>query len=106
MSEHLTQRGVGGGASEAEVSSESINEAHGSQTSAQPMTGQINSQEDVIRVLDMACEYFKQHEPSSPVPLLLQRAKRLVAKDFMEILRDLTPAGVTQAEEISGVSHK
>ena len=106
MSEHLTQRGV----SEAEVSSEASigakNEAPGSQTSAQPMTGQINSQEDVIRVLDMACEYFKQHEPSSPVPLLLQRAKRLVAKDFMEILRDLTPAGVTQAEEISGVSHK
>ena len=102
MSEHLTQRGV----SEAEVSSEAINEAPGSQTSAQPMTGAINSQEDVIRVLDMACEYFKRHEPSSPVPLLLQRAKRLVAKDFMEILRDLTPAGVTQAEEISGLSRK
>jgi type VI secretion system protein ImpA len=70
------------------------------------MTGVINSQEDVIRVLDMACEYFNRHEPSSPVPLLLQRAKRLVAKDFMEILRDLTPAGVTQAEEISGLSRK
>jgi type VI secretion system protein ImpA len=106
MSEHLTQRGVGEGASETEVSSKAINEVPGSQNSAQPMTGQINSQEDVIRVLDMACEYFKQHEPSSPVPLLLQRAKRLVAKDFMEILRDLTPAGVIQAEEISGVSHK
>ncbi len=107
MSEHLTQRGV----SEAEVSpdaisTEAINEMPGSQISTQPMTGVINSQEDVIRVLDMACEYFKQHEPSSPVPLLLQRAKRLVAKDFMEILRDLTPAGVTQAEEISGVSQK
>jgi type VI secretion system protein ImpA len=106
MSEHLTQRGVGGGVAEAAASSEAINEVPGSQISAQPMTGAINSQEDVIRVLDMACEYFKQHEPSSPVPLLLQRAKRLVAKDFMEILRDLTPAGVTQAEEISGVSHQ
>lgn len=106
MSEHLTQRGVGGDVGEAEVSSDATNEAPGSPVSAQPVTGQINSQEDVIRVLDMACEYFKQHEPSSPVPLLLQRAKRLVAKDFMEILRDLTPAGVTQAEEISGVSHK
>ena len=102
MSEHLTQRGVG----EAAASSEAINEVPGSQMSAQPMTGVINSQEDVIRVLDMACEYFNRHEPSSPVPLLLQRAKRLVAKDFMEILRDLTPAGVTQAEEISGLSRK
>ncbi len=106
MSEHLIQRGVGGGVAEAAASTEAINEVPGSQISSQPMTGSINSQEDVIRVLDMACEYFKQHEPSSPVPLLLQRAKRLVAKDFMEILRDLTPAGVTQAEEISGVSRK
>ena len=102
MSEHLTQRGVG----EAEVSSEVVNEAPGTQASAQSLPNAINSQEDVIRVLDMACEYFKRHEPSSPVPLLLQRAKRLVAKDFMEILHDLTPAGVTQAEEISGISQK
>lgn len=106
MSEHLIKRGVGGVVAEAAASSEATNEVPGSQISAQPMTGAINSQEDVIRVLDMACEYFKKHEPSSPVPLLLQRAKRLVAKDFMEILRDLTPAGVTQAEEISGVPHQ
>jgi len=102
MTEHLTQRGVG----EAEASSEVVNEAPGTQASVQSLANAINSQEDVIRVLDMACEYFKRHEPSSPVPLLLQRAKRLVAKDFMEILRDLTPAGVTQAEEISGISQK
>ncbi len=107
MTEHLTQRGAG----EAEASSEVVNEApgtqgKGTQASAQSWPNAINSQEDVIRVLDLACEYFKRHEPSSPVPLLLQRAKRLVAKDFMEILRDLTPAGVTQAEEISGISQK
>ncbi len=107
MSEHLTLRGVDETKVSTEaISTEAINEMPGSPISAQPVTGEINSQEDVIRVLDMACEYFKQHEPSSPVPLLLQRAKRLVAKDFMEILRDLTPAGVTQAEEISGVSQK
>lgn len=102
MSEHLANRGIG----ETEMPSEIEEEVTGpaSQSgSQQPVTGQINSREDVIRVLDMACDYFKRHEPSSPVPLLLQRAKRLVAKDFMEILRDLTPAGVTQAEEISGV---
>ena len=106
MSEHLSQRGVSETGTETETSSDSINQQPGSQLAAQPMTGTINSQEDVIRVLDMACDYFKRHEPSSPVPLLLQRAKRLVAKDFMEILRDLTPAGVTQAEEISGVPHQ
>ena len=96
MSEYLTQRGVSDVDESAEL-------AEGVQVVAQSMTGAINNREDVIRVLDKVCDYFKQHEPSSPVPLLLQRAKRLVAKDFIEILRDLTPAGVTQAEEIGGI---
>lgn len=100
MSEHLSKRGAG----DSETPTEEATAVSGSQKSSQPMTGQINSREDVIRALDMACEYFQRHEPSSPVPLLLQRAKRLVAADFMEILRELTPAGVTQAEQITGVS--
>ena len=58
-----------------------------------------------MRVLDKACDYFERHEPSSPVPLLLRRAKRLVSKDFMEILRDLAPDGVSQAENIGGTSN-
>ncbi len=48
--------------------------------------------------------YFRMNEPSSPMPMLLQRAKRLVTMDFMEILRDLTPGGVPQAEVIAGVT--
>ena len=99
MSEHLSDRGVG----ETEKPSEVVEEGAGSRTVSQPVAGEINSREDAIRMLDMVSNYFKRHEPSSPVPLLLERAKRLVAKDFMEILRDLTPDGVKQAEEISGV---
>lgn len=64
--------------------------------------GGIRSREDVIRVLDEVCEYLGRHEPSSPVPILLKRAKRLVHKDFMAILRDLAPDGVSQAEMIMG----
>ena len=99
MSEYLTKRGV----SDVETPVEGAESAQGSQIAAQPMSGTINSREDAIRALDKVCDYFKQHEPSSPVPLLLQRAKRLVAKDFIEIIRDLTPAGVAQAEEIGGI---
>jgi type VI secretion system protein ImpA len=40
------------------------------------------------------------------VPLLLQRAKRLVSKDFMDIIRDLTPAGVAEAELIAGTEKR
>jgi len=100
MNEQLVQRGVG-----VEESADSNDGANGAGNAAQsqsPISGKINSREDAIRALDLVCDYFKQHEPSSPIPLLLQRAKRLVAKDFMEILRDLTPAGVTQAEDVTG----
>jgi len=68
--------------------------------------GEIRSRDDAIRVLDRVCEYFRKNEPSSPVPLLLQRAKRLIAKDFMEILRDLTPQGVSEAEMIGGLDRE
>jgi type VI secretion system protein ImpA len=68
--------------------------------------GDIKSREDVIRVLDRICDYFQKNEPSSPVPLLLRRARGLVAKDFMDILRDLTPDGVAQAELIGGLGRE
>ncbi len=67
------------------------------------MTGEITSREDVIRFLDKACDYFKRHEPSSPVPLLLQRAKRLAKKDFLEIMKDMAPGGLNEVQTIGGV---
>ncbi len=74
-------------------------ESHSGEESApRAMTGEITSREDAVRMLDKVSEYFRTHEPSSPVPFLLQRAKGLVAKDFMEILQDLTPDAIAQAE--------
>ena len=63
-------------------------EAGGNGAEPARVPGDIRSRDDAIRVLDQICEYFRKNEPSSPVPLLLQRAKRLLSKDFMEILRD------------------
>ena len=71
-----------------------------------PVSGDIKNNADVTRMLDKICEYFRKNEPSSPVPLLLQRAKRLVAKDYMEILQDLTPDAVSQAQLITGLEEK
>jgi type VI secretion system protein ImpA len=68
--------------------------------------GEITSREEIARMLDKACEYFHRYEPSSPVPLLLERAKRLMAKDFLEILRDLAPDGIAQFEVVSGINRQ
>lgn len=64
--------------------------------------GPLDNRDDVVRALDLLCDYYRRAEPSSPIPLLLQRAKRLVGKDFYDILRDLAPGGLSQAEGICG----
>jgi len=66
------------------------------------IAGEIQSPEDVIRVLDLICTYYERVEPSSPVPLLLRRARRLVRKSFVEIIQDLNPEAIRQIEVISG----
>ncbi len=64
--------------------------------------GTLGSRADCVQALDKIAEYFSKNEPSSPVPLLLLRAKRLIGMNFMDLLLDLTPDGVSQFETISG----
>ncbi len=54
------------------------------------------------RSLDRACEWLERHEPTNPAPLLIRRAQRLMGKNFLEIIRDLAPAGIDQIENIAG----
>ena len=50
----------------------------------------IRSRAQAVEALDAICVYFTKHEPASPVPMLIQRAKRLVPMSFAEILRELS----------------
>lgn len=64
--------------------------------------GEVNSREDVQQSLDRLLQYYARHEPSSPLPVLLHRAKRLVNADFATIVRDLIPDGWSQFENLRG----
>ena len=57
-------------------------------------------------MIDEICSYYAQYEPSSPVPLLLQRARRLVNKSFVEILEDLAPDGLNQLHQANLVKRE
>jgi type VI secretion system protein ImpA len=98
LNERLAARGAGGTA-EADAGT-------GPAAGGPAGSGEVGSRDDVIRTLDRLCEYYRRFEPSSPIPLLLQRAKRLVAKSFMEIIRDMTPSGVAEAELLGGIEKK
>jgi len=66
------------------------------------MSGTIQTRGDVMKALDLICDYYRSNEPSSPVPLIIQRAQRLVDKDFMTIMTDLTPDAISQLQVITG----
>ena len=64
--------------------------------------GGINTREEAIRALDAVAAFFKRTEPSSPIPLLLGRAKRLVSMSFLEVLAELAPEGLSQGKSVGG----
>jgi len=69
-------------------------------TSAAP--GEIFSRDDVVRSLERILAYYARHEPSSPLPVLLNRARSLVHADFAAIVRNLIPDGLSQFENLCG----
>jgi type VI secretion system protein ImpA len=62
----------------------------------------IRGRDDVVHWLDRICEYYAEHEPASPLPLLLQRCRRLVAASFLDIVRDMAPDALSQVQIITG----
>ncbi len=58
----------------------------------------------MLAALDQICAYYERFEPSSPIPLLLRRARRLVAGSFEDIVKDLLPDAVGTVESLRGKS--
>lgn len=66
------------------------------------LSGDILTREDVVKALDKICEYYARHEPASPVPLMALRCKKLVTMSFFEILAEVAPDSVKQAQLVVG----
>jgi type VI secretion system protein ImpA len=98
LGEQLQRRGYAAPTGGAEAPAE----APAAGPPAQALSGDITGPEDVVRAIDKICDYYARHEPSSPVPLLLRRAQRLVSKSFVEVIQDLSPQTLQQIEMITG----
>ena len=66
-------------------------------------SGTVNTQQDVKNTLDRIIAYYARSEPSSPVPMLLERAKRMVGADFLTIIKEMAPDGVQNVHLIGGI---
>lgn len=80
--------------------------AEGAAPAAKPISGEIRSRQDAIMMLDKVCTYLERNEPTNPAPLLIRRAKRLMTKNFVDILKDLAPDSVSQVEKIAGLDQE
>jgi type VI secretion system protein ImpA len=96
----LARLGAGGTADGPTAQDGAVQSA--ASNAAAGISGEVRSRADVSRALDRICDYYRRTEPASPIPLLLERARRLIDKDFMAILRDLTPGGLSEAEVFAG----
>jgi type VI secretion system protein ImpA len=96
LAEQLSARGV------AVEGVETAKSADRKESGSDAAPGAIRSRDDVVRSLDRISQYYSAHEPSSPIPLLMERAKRLVHANFVDLVKDLAPAGVSEIENLRG----
>ena len=93
-------------ASAARLATDRLDNTQSGGKTCQPIAagGRIETPQDVIRRLDEICEYYARREPSSPIPHLLRRAQRLVGMNFVDLMKELAPGGLSEFQVISGSS--
>lgn len=90
----------------AEADAGAAEGGNGSGRAAPPrkgLSGSVDSREDAIRAIDMVCDYLERAEPTSPAPLLLRRARRLINRNFLQLMKELAPDALNEVARVMGV---
>ncbi len=69
---------------------------------ATAILGSIDCRDDVVKSLEILCQYLERNEPTNPVQILLRRAQRMMNMNFLELMQDMAPDGLDQAEKVVG----
>ncbi|MBL4630203.1 MAG: type VI secretion system protein TssA [Paraglaciecola sp.] len=64
----------------------------------------LTSRQDVERCFTLIQNYYQEYEPSSPVPVLIGRANKLVNLDFLDIVKDIFPDALSQVKTLGGIT--
>ena len=65
--------------------------------------GQINSRRDVEKVLDLVIDFYERTEPSSPIPHLARRMRKMVPMNFLQLMEEIAPSGLKEFKNTAGV---
>jgi len=100
ITNYLAKRGIG---SAEAAGGDGAGVAGGGGGGGGAISGDVRTPQDVIKLIDKICAYYERNEPSSPIPLLLKRAQRLVSKNFLEVIKELTPDTLRAIEALGGI---
>lgn len=67
--------------------------------------GECFNRQDAKQALDAVCRYYRNFEPNSPVPLLIERAKKMIEMDFIQIIHELTPESMGNIQNLAGLTN-
>lgn len=71
---------------------------------AAAIPGQVNSRADVEKLLGLIIDYYDRTEPSSPIPHMAKRMKKMVPMNFMQLMEELAPSGMKEFKTVAGVA--
>jgi type VI secretion system protein ImpA len=84
-----------------DTSDDSMSADHGASvpenTAPSQAVYRVGSRTQALALLESVQRYFRHAEPSSPVPMLCQRALALAERDFMGVLEDVLPKSALKA---------
>lgn len=66
----------------------------------------VNSRRDVERCLDMIIDFYERTEPSSPIPHLVWRIRKMVPMNFLQLMEEIAPSGMKEFKNVAGVDDK
>jgi type VI secretion system protein ImpA len=69
-----------------------------------PRSGGLASRADAVRILQQVAAFLRKAEPSSPAPMFVDRAIKLLQMDFNAIVKELMPDSKDRIEMLGGIS--
>ena len=72
-------------------------------TGAGAIPDRLNSRGDVEKLLDLIIDFYDRTEPSSPIPHLARRMRRMVPMDFLALMEEMAPSGLKEFKSLAGV---
>lgn len=92
----------------AGAEAEQVEEGAAVEAGAGPVTrarpaGPLATRADALKLLRQISDFVKQNEPSSPAPIFIDRAIKLMEMGFVDIVRELMPDARDRIELIGGI---